>query len=440
MSALKSGLIYVIANVASASVPLLLLPLLTRVITPVEYGQVIAFSLLVTLCQCAAGLNMHAALGVIWFRRTPEEVAAYAGSALVVAFASTLLIAALAAGTFLVLPGLVAGIDPTWAAIAAVTAGANIVLQSRLVLWQSQGRAMSSAALQFSNSVLNVAMSLVAVLVLHWGGVGRNSGIAGATILMAALSLFLFLSARELRWAPRREHFTHLLAFGMPLVFHSFAGVLLTTADRWIISIKLDAAALGVYGASAQLGMTMAILGDSFVKAYSPWMYAKLSDPRPEAKLGAVGAIYAAIPIFFILAACLGGVLTIASGLLLGPQYRLAADYLPWFMLGGAFNGVYLCTAVLYFHYGRTARLAMISFLSGLGGAGITWILISTFGIAGAAMAYACSQALLALATTFVAMKIFDLPWWEPLRALSVWRASLPNFPWRKPAPTTKAR
>lgn len=437
MSALKSGLIYVVANVASASVPLLLLPLLTRVISPDEYGQIIAFALLVTLCQCAAGLNMHAALGVIWFKRTPEEVAAYAGTALAVALASTLAVATVAFLIFSFWPDLVAGIDPTWAAIAGIAAGANVVLQSRLVLWQSQGKAINSAAMQFSTSVLNVGLSLLFVLVLSWGGMGRNAGFAGATLLMAMLGLLGFVHARELRWAPQRAHLTHLLAFGLPLVFHAFAGVLLSTADRWIISIKLDATALGVYGASAQLGMTMAIMGDSFVKAYSPWMYGRLKAETEEARLGAVGAIYAAIPLFFVLATCLGVVLIVTSSLLLGPQYRQAADYLPWFMLGGAFNGVYLSTAVLYFHNGKTARLALISFLSGLVSAGITWELISTFGIAGAAMAYAASQALLALATTFVAMKTFDLPWSHPVRALAAWRANLPNLPWQKRATTT---
>lgn len=410
-----------VANVASAAVPLLLLPLLTRVLTPADYGQVIAFTLMVTLCQCATGLNVHAALGVIWFRQPRETIPSYTGAALLIAFASTAVVALVAIGVISLWPVVMAGITPAWAALAAVTAGANVVLQSRLVLWQSQGKAMHSASLQFLTSIINVALSLLAVLALGWGGDGRNFGFAGATLVMAVIAVLAFLRAGEIRWAPSRAQFGRLVGFGLPLVFHTFAGVLLTNADRWAISIKLDAAALGIYGAGAQLGMTMAILGDAFVKAFSPWLYGKLSEDTEEARFCAVGAIYVAMPVFFMLAFSLWVALAIASTLLLGPQYRLAIGYLPWFMLGGAFNGVYLCTAVLYFHNGKTARLATISFLSGLVGAGVTWSLISVLGMAGAAVAYACGQGLLALATTVVAMQTFDLPWHKPRRALTIW-------------------
>ncbi len=421
MSALKSAVIYMVANVASAAVPLLLLPLLTRVLTPGDYGQVIAFSLLVTLCQCVTGLNVHAALGVIWFRQPRETLPDYTGAALTIALVSTLIVALLVFLVFSAWPDLMAGITPHWAALAAATAGANVILQSRLVLWQSQGKAMQSASLQFLTSVTNVALSLLAVLGLGWGGDGRNFGFASATVIMATVAILAFLKAGEIRWAPTRAKFRHLIGFGLPLVFHTFAGVLLSTADRWTISIKLDSASLGIYGAGAQLGMTMAILGDAFVKAFSPWLYAKLSEETPDSRHCAVGAIYAAMPMFFVMALGLWAALAIGSTLLLGPQYRLAADYLPWFMLGGAFNGVYLCTSVLFFHNAKTRLLATVSFLSGLGAAALTWLLISTFGVTGAATAYACGQGVLALATTVVAMQTFNLPWFQPRRALMTW-------------------
>jgi O-antigen/teichoic acid export membrane protein len=150
-----------------------------------------------------------------------------------------------------------------------------------------------------------------------------------------------------------------------------------------------------------------------------------LSEGTPEAKYGAVGAIYGIVPIFFVLALCLCGGLTIVSSLLLGPQYRTATAYLPWFMLGGAFNGVYLCTAVLYFHNSKTRLLATISFLSGLVGATATWGLVAVLDVNGAAIAYAFSQALLALATTIVAMRTFELPWKQPRQALTIWFGSI---------------
>ena len=75
-----------------------MLPLLTRVLGPVEYGHVVSFTLLVTLCLTVAGLNAHAALGVVWFQRPHAEIPAFTGTALAIVIVSTLLVAPLVAG------------------------------------------------------------------------------------------------------------------------------------------------------------------------------------------------------------------------------------------------------------------------------------------------------------------------------------------------------
>lgn len=431
---LHAGAIYTVANLASAGVPFLLLPLLTRVLGPSEYGHVVSFTLLVTLCLTVAGLNAHAALGVVWFQRPPEEVPAFTGTALAIVGASTLLVMPVVAASIWLLPQLGGGISPAWGAVAALTAGCSVILQCRLILWQSKQRPLPSACLQFSASVLNVGLSLVAVLAFGWGGDGRIAGIAAAAVVSALVALGLFFGAGEVRWAPTRGQLRTLIAFGLPLVLHTLAGVLLGSADRLAVSIQLDPHALGVYGAGAQLGMVMAILADAFVKAYSPWIYGKLKSGHADDRHCAVGAIYAAMPTFFVAAALIGVALYWASGALLGPQYRAAAAVLPWFMLGGAFSGVYLCTSGLYFFSGRTALLASVTLTSALVGASLTWWLVSVFGVDGAAVGYAVTQGILAIATTVVAMRSYDLPWADPAKSLAIWSRYAIGSRQRQPA------
>jgi O-antigen/teichoic acid export membrane protein len=421
MKFLRAGAIYALANITSAAVPFVLLPLLTRVLGPTEYAQVVGFALLVTLCQTVAGLNAHAALGVVWFQRPRDEIPAFTGTALALALASTLLVASVAVLLLWLAPGIGGGITPGWGAVAAMTAGANVVVQCRLVLWQNQQRPLHSAALQIATSVINVALSLLAVLVFSWGGDGRNAGIAASMLLVAALVVLLFRRASELHWAPDRTQLITLMTFGLPLIVHSLAGVLLGAADRWSVSILLDAHAFGIYGAGAQLGMVMGVLADAFVKAYSPWIYGKLSSGRPEDRHCVVGAVYVAMPAFLGAAALVWGALQTTSALLLGPQYRAAATVLPWFVLGGAFSGIYMCTSGLYFFSGRTSLLAKVTLSSALIGSSTTWSLVGTLGVVGAAIGYAFTQGVLALVTSVVAIRSFDLPWGEPAKALILW-------------------
>lgn len=419
MKVFRAGAIYAGANVASAAVPFLLLPLLTRVLAPAEYGYIVAFSLLITFCMPFAGLNVHSAVGVAWFSRPRDQIPAYNGTALVLAIVTTLLMAPIAALIAMGMPSLVADLPAGWAAVAALTAGANVILQCRLVLWQSQQQPFKNALLQVTASVLNVGLSLVAVLWLGWGAGGRNAGIALSAAVVASASIILFTVSRDAVWSIRADYLKQQIRYGLPLVPHVMAGVLLGTIDRWMVSTQLGANALGIYGAGAQLGMAMTVLSNAFVKAYNPWLYAKLNSGDEKDKLRVVGAIYVAAPAFLCLAVAVDLGLHWTSGLLLGSRYAEAVQMLPWFVLGGAFSGIYFCTSSIYFFQERTGLLASSTVSAAVAGAAVVWVLVSTFGMQGAAIAYAATQGILALFSTTIAMRSFDLPWLQPGRAIS---------------------
>jgi O-antigen/teichoic acid export membrane protein len=421
MKVLRAGIIYAIGNVASAAVPFALLPLLTRVLSPAEYGIVVAFGLVVTLCMPFSGLSVHAAVGVAWFKRPREEMPAFVGAALAIGIASTLLTAVVIYAALRLVSSAAFSFDALWGAIAAITAGANVLLQCRLALWQSQQRPVLNVTLQFMASTLNVALSLVAVLVLGWGGAGRNAGIAVSAGLMAACAVGLLLLSRDAIWSLRRDHIKALMLYGPPLIPHVLGGVLIGTADRWIVSTQLGAEMLGIYGAGAQLGMVMTILADAFIKAYSPWLFARLASTNPEDRYSAVGAIYVAMPVFLCTAVAVGAGLYFTSSLLLGAQYRAATVVLPWFMLGGAFIGMYFCVSNLFFFFGRTSLLSLVTSSSAVVGTLLISLLAARFGIEGAAMGYAATQGLLALTATVVASRHYDLPWGELRRSVAIW-------------------
>jgi O-antigen/teichoic acid export membrane protein len=421
MKIIHAGAIYAAGNLASAAIPFALLPLLTRVLTTAEFGHVVAFSLLVAMCTPFAGLGIHGAIGVAWFNRSREELPDFVGAAIVVGIASTLFTALCVAMILTAAPLLAPGFSTLWGTLAALTAGASILLQGRLALWQSQQRPLANAVLQFVASALNVGLSLVGVLILGLGAEGRNGGIALSACLMALTAIALLVWSNQARWSLRRDHVKALLLFGVPLIPHGLSGVLIGTADRWIVSGRLGAEALGLYGAGAQLGLVMAVLADAFVKAYCPWLYARLASTDPQDKYRVVGAIYISIPVFLVVAAVLGFALYLTSNLLLGPQYRAATVVLPWFMLGGAFTGIYYCTTNLFFFSGRTSLLALATTASAGAGMLLIWMLARALGIEGAAMGYAATQGLLALLVNIIAWRNFDFPWGEVGKSLKVW-------------------
>ncbi|MEI7967444.1 MAG: lipopolysaccharide biosynthesis protein [Betaproteobacteria bacterium] len=413
MQFFKSGAIYAAANFAAAAVPFLLLPLLTRVLRPDEFARVVTFMLVVGLCQATAGLNVNAALGVAWFKRTRPELQSLVGTAVLVAIASSLLSASVVALLFATLPGVGGGMSPGWGAVAAIAAGANVVLQCRLVLWQSQHKAWQCAVLQIGVSTLNVGLSLFAVLILQAGDYGRNAAIATSFVIGSVVAVVSMRWSSEIRFSPQAKDFHHLLSLGLPLIAHSLAGALLSTADRWVVAIRLDGQQLGVYGAGAQLGMAMALVADAFTKAYTPWLYSKLKDPQPTSRYAAVGAVFISVPGFLLLAALVGCAIYLLSLLMLGERYQGASQLLPWFMLGGAATGVYVSASAFLFYEGRAGLLALLTSAAAVCGACLTWLLVGRFAQQGAAAGYALTQFILATFALVVAIRTVALPWTE---------------------------
>jgi O-antigen/teichoic acid export membrane protein len=247
-SFLKSGLIYTFANIASSAVPFLLLPLLTRVLTPTEYSVIVNFSLLVTLFAAFAGLNVHGALSVIWFKQTRDEFPSYVFTAVVLAIASTAIMILLPIIMFDSANRNIWWMNHFTLGLAALTAGCNIIFQCRVVLWQCQQKPMLSAYAQVFFSLFNVSLSLLLVLVLFMGADGRNIAIAFSSFMAAIVAVLCFITFREINTVFSIKKAKTLLVFGLPLVLHVVAGVLLSAADRWIIAIKLDPYSLGIYG------------------------------------------------------------------------------------------------------------------------------------------------------------------------------------------------
>jgi len=418
MRFLHAGAIYAAANIASAAVPFLLLPLLTRVLSPADYGHIVAFALLVTLCMPFAGLSVHSAVGVAWFNRPRDEIPVFNAMALGLIVVTTAIVAPVVALVVIWMPSLVADLPPAWGAVAALTAGANVLLQCRLVLWQSQGQPLRNAVLQVSASLLNVGLSLVAVLALGWGAAGRNGGIAASAVAMASVAVVIFMLSRDATWSFRPKYLADQVRYGMPLIPHVLAGVFLGTIDRWMVSMQLGPEALGIYGAGAQLGMVMSILADAFVKAYNPWLYAQLGPDNATGKYSVVGAVCVAVPAFACAGAVVGLILHWTSGVFLGPRYAEAATVLPWFVLGGSLSGVYFCLSSIFFFTGRTGLLASSTSSAAAVGAIMVWLLVAFLGLKGAAIGFAVMQGLLALFVAVTAINSFDLPWFEIRKAV----------------------
>lgn len=92
-SLLRMAGTYVGSNILNAAVPFLMLPILTRYLTPKDYGIVSMFQVLAAVIAPFSGLALHGAISRQYFERDRINFPQYLGNCLYILVVSTLITA-----------------------------------------------------------------------------------------------------------------------------------------------------------------------------------------------------------------------------------------------------------------------------------------------------------------------------------------------------------
>lgn len=410
--------IYLGANILNAGIPFLLLPVLTRVLTPADYGIVAMFGIVVSILGAFTGLSVHGAVGVRYFQLDSGKLAEYVGTCLAILFVSTALVLGIVAigGSWL---ERVTQIPADWLLAVVLMSGAQFVINLRLSLWLVQHKAARYGAFQVSQSLVNVGFSLYFVVVLGMAWQGRLIGQMIAVMLFMLLSLYWLVRSKEfaIPSAPRDDA-VDALKFGVPLIPHVIGGLLIVATDRFMITNLLDISQAGIYMVALQLGQALGLLTDSFNRSYAPWLMGQLGKPDTARDRNIVRGTYLYFVIVTLLACVLGVLAPWVLSFLVGEKFRGVAPIVIYVAMGYAFGGMYYMVTNYIFFASKTAYLAWITLLSGLFNVVATYVLIKANGLPGAAQAFMLSQAMIFLGTWLLAHKVRPMPWKQAMMPL----------------------
>lgn len=411
---LGNASVYTGANILNAGIPFLLLPVLTRVLSPTDYGTIAMFGIVVTIMGAFTGLSVHGAVGVRYFQLDRKKLPPYVGACLMIlAISSAVVLCVVAIGR----PWLemITRVPGDWLLVAVLISSAQFVINIRLSLWQVQHKAFRYGAFQVSQSLLNAGLSLFLILGLGMAWEGRALGQAAAVSVFMLIALFLLLRQAEASRPTTMSDARDALKFGVPLIPHVIGGLSIATMDRLMITNMLDVAQAGIYMVALQLGMVLGLLTDSFNNAYAPYLMGALvkEDRARDRKI--VRGTYIYFMVVTIVALLLGASAPHLLGVLVGEQFRAAAGAVLYVALGYAFGGMYYMMANYVFLMSKTGYLAVITFSSGVFNIIATYFLIKLNGVLGAAQAFMLSQAMIFLCTWCLAQYLRPMPWCEAL-------------------------
>jgi O-antigen/teichoic acid export membrane protein len=406
----RALVIYACAFAVAGVTPFLLLPLLTKQLTPTQFGEVTSFLILAALLGNLVGLSAHGFVAVRFFKTAADRFKTAVSSVIgtlgvlhVAAFAVVGLAHPLLERSLgLSLP------EVLLAVVAALFLNLNFVF---LAIFQSSSqpwRYLQSRVLQGS---IELGLCLALLFLVAADASARTYSY---TIALAASALMGWAyCAAQGRVGARVERawVRDMLRFGGPLVPHIVAGTAITYMDRLVVTSMLGTERLGIYMVAMQFGMAMIALIEPLNKALAPWLFQQLARNDEGVRRMIVRRTY---QIFLLLVVC-GALLALAAHLLfdhlVAPEYADARTLIPWMVAGFVCQGMYYTQVNYLFFVERTGRLSMVTGATAVGGVLVSFALTRAYGLQGAGASFLINNLIMFLLVWLVASRAVPMPW-----------------------------
>lgn len=406
----RSAGIYTISNLFNSAIPFLIMPVLTRYLTPTDYGLTATFQILVGFVAPFVGLSIQGAVARKYYDKDSVDFPAYVANCLIILFASSLVTGLLimGLGPFI---GRMAVFPDTWIWAVLSVSFCQFVTQITLTLWQVRSMSLKYGMFQTAQLLATLVLTLwfVVGLGMNWQGVVWAQVITG--ILSCATGLTLMWRSGLLKFKLHQEYITSAMKFGLPLIPHVFGGWLMTATDRIFINNLVGVAESGIYTVGFQISMVIGLIEVSFNNAWVPWLYERLKQRDHRTDLKIVKFTYCYVAGMIALALLLSLLSPWFIGYFVGKEFRNAGMFIFWLAMARAVEAMYYMTCNYIFYSAETKLIALATFSTATIHVTATYLLVRMNGAVGAAQATFISSVLLVALVWFLAARIIKMPW-----------------------------
>lgn len=402
--------IYLVSSFLNALIPFLMMPVLTRYLTPVDYGIVTMFTVLVGFVSPFTGLSAHGAVYRQYFDLDREQMKIYVTNILAILLSSFCIVSVV----FFVFSDQISklsAVPQKWLPAVIIVSSVAFLSQILLSLWRLEIKPIAYGIYQNLYTLTNLGFSLFFVVALGFSWEGRVSGILISGVLFGVIALILLYRQNRLRFQLNLGYVKNALNFGIPMVPTALKGSLMVITDRLFITNMVGVGATGLYAAGYQLTMAIHLLTLSFNNAYVPWLFGKLKldDKNMNKKIVRFTYVYF---IGIIAIALLWALVAIwLLSFFVGPQFYGARVYVIWFSLGFAFSGMHSMVVNYIYYSQKTARYGLVSVMSIGINIVLNYVLISLNGAVGAAQAMCFTYLFTFLMTWWLSSRVHPMPW-----------------------------
>ena len=356
------SLFYAFANSIEALVPLLLAPILTRMLDPTGYGVWVLFITYATFMRPVVGLTTQDAIRMRFLDLDQKQLDQFTHTALfvMVTLAAFVSLVAVVFGDFLETATKFPG---AWMISIVVAALLYEVFYMVLALQQFHNRRKEFLLTQVIQAVLSMGF-IVGFLMSGWDWRGVVLGRMAGMAIAAAYSLYtLGFTLPTLFRVPQRSFYRNIASFGV-LYWPAGAVVMVVgTTDKVVAAHYLGVEASAMYGVAALFASAFWMVNYSFVMAWTPWLFRKLKVAAEEGmqEVASVSLLYFIMAA--IAAAAFYGFAVLFAPILLGEAFHTAIPLLQYIMIAIVLQGFFMHN-MKFLHFDK--RIEMMSTFSAM--------------------------------------------------------------------------
>ncbi len=402
--------IYTFSNILNSSIPFLLLPFLTKMLTPSDYAIVDLFQAAAQFAIAVVGLNTASALSRFYFDNKEREFSNYVGNSLIILIVSGVVVMSIVFVFKSNIEDLIK-IPQNWLWLIVIYALSLNVIQTLLSIWQVEYKAVSYGIFRIIRTLLDVSLSIVFIYIYKYNWKGRVLGQTIAVSVFALLAMIILLKNRKVIFKINYSKIKKLLSFGSPLILHILGAVIITYSDRIFIANYVSLDSVGTYAVGYQVGMIVYLIETSFNQAWVPWLFEKLKENVIIEKLKIVKFTYIYFIGIFLFAVIIALIAPFIYKLFVAKTYNAGIKIVIWIATGFAFNGMYKMVVNYIFYIKKTYIISIITIFTAMVNVSLNYFLVNRYGAIGVAQATTISFFIQFVIVWIISSRLYKMPW-----------------------------
>lgn len=370
---IKSSLTYVGSDILNKILPFLLLPIITRYLSPEDYGTISVFTSITGFLAVFVGLGSQELVQVNYFKATKDELKYYIGDVFLITLITSI--------TYLLLFILIRnfifqeyGLSFFWLFLAIFYTFGEFFGKIISIIWISEGKSMAFAKYQNLSSLFIISTTVLFVVALGLGWQGRIYSLTLSSFVFSSIAFYFIYTKGYIAIRINLNQLKSCAKESMGVLPYSVSFWFKNAALILLMATFISKSETGIYTVAMGIAVIITFVTNSLNKVWLPIFYKMLAD-KANIEIKIVKSIY--LYMLLIVFAGIGLILfsDILVTLVLAPEYHSATKYVRLLIISITIQSLFTVMANFLLFHKKGKKLSFVS----ISGIALQYVIIFAF-------------------------------------------------------------